>query len=308
MGQARLLLFVLKGYAKRVRRVLLITLAFNLVVAVGKLVVGYRANSLAVLGDGLHSLVDAGANVIAILVLRLAEAPPDEDHPFGHQKFETIAAFVLSGLLFLTSFELGRAAIMRILSPEPTNVNFVTVSVMLATLVINVFVATMEKRAGKREASQILLADAAQTRSDIFVTLGVLLGLALVPLGIPFVDPVLAIAVAIFIGYSAYAVFRDTMPVLTDRAVFDPVAVARIVKGVPGVRSVHDIRSRGGPRESFVQMHLVVDAHDVASAHDITDEVERRVSAALGVKEVFVHVEPEDDASGPPGTRGEPSS
>lgn len=299
---------MLKGYAKRVRRVLLITLAFNLLVAVGKLIVGWRANSLAVLGDGLHSVVDAAANVVAILVLRLAEAPADEDHPFGHQKFETITAFVLSGLLFLTSFELARAGVMRIIDPQPTNVNFVTIGVMLATLVVNIVVATMETRAGRREGSQILLADAAQTRSDILVTLGVLAGLALVPLGIPFVDPVLAIAVALFIAHAGYVVFRDTMPVLTDRVVFDPVAVARIVKGVPGVRSVHDIRSRGGPRDSFVQMHLVVDAEDVSSAHDITDEVERRVSAALGVREVFVHVEPEDDASGPPGTRGEPAA
>lgn len=297
----------MKGYARRVRRVLLVALALNAAVAVGKLVVGVRANSLAVVGDGLHSTVDAIANLIALLVLRVAEAPPDEDHPFGHAKFETLAAFILSGLLFLTAFELGRAAVLRLLHPEPTAIRPVTILVMVGTLLVNLFVATFETRAGKREGSDILLADAAQTRADAVVTVGVLAGLALAPLGIPFVDPVLALAVAAFIGYAAFAVFRDTMPVLTDRAVHDPVAIARIVRGVPGVRNVHDIRSRGGRRESFVQMHLVVDPGDVAGAHAIADEVERRVGAALGVKEVFVHVEPEDDASGPPGSRGEPA-
>jgi cation diffusion facilitator family transporter len=294
----------MKGYARRVRGVLGFALALNGLVAVAKVLVGARANSLSVIADGLHSGVDAAANLIAILVLRLAEAPPDQDHPYGHSKYETLAAFVLSGLLLLTAFELARAAVGRFLAPQPTSVTALTVVVMLLTLLANLTVTFVETRAARRHGSEILLADAAQSRSDAYVTLGVLGGLALDHWGWQQADAVLAFVVAGFIAYAAYSVFRTAMPVLTDRVVHDPAQIARVVRDVPGVRSVHDIRSRGGPRESFVQMHLVVDPRDVAGAHAVADEVERRVSRELGVKEVFVHVEPEDDASGPPGTSG----
>lgn len=295
----------MKGYARRVRRVLTLVLGLNLAVALGKLGAGVMANSLAVIGDGLHSGMDAAANVVALLVLRLSSAPADEDHPYGHSRYETIAAFVLSGFLLLTAFELGRAAVLRFLDPATPHVTGLTLGVMVATLAVNLGVTTYESRMARRYGSEMLAADAAHTRSDVYVSSAVIGGLLLAPLGLAYLDPLLALGVALFIGWSSYQVFRDVMPILTDRIVFDPAQVARVVRGVPGVRSVHDIRSRGAPREAFVQMHLVVDPQDVAGAHAVADEVERRLGEELGVKEAFIHIEPFDDASGPPGTRGE---
>ena len=291
----------MRGYARRVRRVLVVALGLNVALAIVKLAVGVRADSLSVIADGLHSGVDAVANVAAILVLRFAEAPADEDHPYGHAKYETLAAFVLSGVLVLTAFELGQAAVGRLFAPAAPHVTPLLFGAIAATLVVNVVVSTMETRAGRREGSELLLADAAQSRSDAYVTLAVLGGLVLTRMGFALADGLLALAVSVFIAFAAYKVFRDALPVLTDRIAHDPQTIARVVRSVPGVVNVHDIRSRGGPRESFVQMHLVVDRADVAGAHEIADEVERRVAAELGVKEVFVHVEPEDDASGPGG-------
>lgn len=295
----------MKGYARRVQRVLLIALALNVLVAVGKLAAGWRANSLAVIGDGLHSAVDATANVVALVVLRFATRPADEDHPFGHGRYETLAAFVLGGLLFLTAFELGRSAILRLFAPETTRVDVLTVAVMLVTLAINLGVSSYEAREGRRHQSDLLLADAAQTRGDVYVTLTVLVGLAVQALGVPYVDSVVAIGVALSIARAGFHVHRGVMPVLTDAAVFDAHTVAKVVQRVPGVVSVHDIRSRGTKREAYVQMHLVVEPSDVAGAHAVADEVERRLSDELGVKESLVHIEPEDDESGPPGSRGD---
>ena len=298
----------MRGYARRVQRVLLVALALNVVVAAGKLVAGWRANSLAVIGDGLHSAVDAGANLVALVVLRFASAPADEDHPFGHGRYETIAAFVLSGLLLLTAFELGRSAVLRLFAPEETDVTLLTVVVMVVTLGVNVAVSWYEAREGRRERSDILLADAAQTRADVYVTVAVLAGLGVHALGVPYVDALLALGVSLSIAFAGYRVYRDVMPALTDAAVFDPHAVARVVRTVPGVVSVHDIRSRGTRREAYVQMHLVVEPGDVRGAHAIADAVEQRLADELGVKEVLVHIEPEDDRSGPPGSRGEQPS
>jgi len=297
-----------KGYARKVRRVLVVVMAANLAIAAGKIVIGSLANSLAVVADGLHSGVDALANAVALLILRYSTRPADEDHPYGHSKYETMAAFALSALLLLTAFELGRQAVGRIAHPETTTVSALTLGVMVVTVAVNVAVAWSERRAGRRYASDVLLADAAQTRADVFVSLAVLAGLALHRLEIPgldpILDPLLALGVSLFIAYAAYAVFRDVLPILTDRIAFDPGQIAALVRQVPGVRSVHDIRSRGPAREAYVQMHLVVDPADVEGAHAIADEVERRLAESLGVKETFVHIEPHDDASGPPGTRG----
>ncbi|MEA3199024.1 MAG: hypothetical protein QOE90_452 [Thermoplasmata archaeon] len=297
----------MKGYARRVQMVIVAVLVANLLIAVAKIVVGSLANSLAVVGDGLHSGVDALANGVALLVLRYSTRPPDEDHPYGHTKYETLAAFVISALLLLTAFELGRQAVDRVVHPQATAVDLLTLGVMVASLVANVLVSWLEGREARRHGSDVLLADSRQARADIAVSAAVLVGLGLHRLGVPGLDPLLALGVAFFIAYAAYSVFRDVLPVLTDRIAFDPADVAAIVMEVPGVRSVHDIRSRGPPREPYVQMHLVVDKEDVAGAHAIADEVERRLAERLGVKETFVHVEPEDDASGPPGSRGAPS-
>lgn len=298
----------MKGYAQRVQRVLVIALVLNLLVALGKLFAGWRADSLAVIGDGLHSGVDALANVVALVVLRFASAPADEDHPYGHAKYETLAAFILGGLLFFTAFELARSSILRLVTPVTPAISTLTVTVMLVTLAVNVGVAWYESHVGARERSDVLLADAAQTRSDVYVTLAVLGGFGLQRLGFPLVDPLLALGVSLSIAYAGYRVYRDVMPALTDRAVYDPHEVAKVVRGVPGVVNVHDIRSRGTRREPYVQMHLVVERKDVEGAHAIADEVERRLSDALGVRESLVHIEPQDDGSGPPGSRGEAPS
>lgn len=305
MRHDRFLRCIMRGYVAHVRRILWIALALNALVAVGKLAVGYRADSLSVIGDGLHSSVDAAANVVALIVLHLATRPADEDHPFGHAKYETLAAFAVAGLMLVTAVELAQLAVSRLVSPVATRVTALTVGVMVATLVVNVLVSRFEMRAGRERGSDLLVADAAQTRGDVYVTLGVLAGFWLQAVGVPRVDGAIALAVAFVILHSAWVVLREALPVLTDRIVHDPADVARIVQEVPGVVNVHDIRSRGHPREAFVQMHLVVDADDVVGAHEITDAVEDRLARELGVKEVFIHVEPEDDQSGPPGTNGE---
>lgn len=294
-------------YAQRVAKVLSIVLALNAAVAIGKLVAGSMADSISVTGDGLHSLMDAMANLVGLVVLRIATAPPDEDHPFGHSKHETLAAFVISGLLVLTAFELAQTSLGRLLKDTRPTITAFTLGMLLVTLVVNVFVARYERRAGKELGSDFLLADAAQTHGDVWVTLSILAGLGLDRAGVPFVDPLLGLGVAAVIAYVAYGVFKEAAPVLTDRALYEPSEVAALVERVPGVLSVHDIRSRGTARESYVQMHLVVDTDDVTAAHDISDEVERRLEDQLGVKEVIIHVEPYDDGSGPPGTSGSPA-
>lgn len=293
----------MRGYGRAVNRILLLVLGLNAAVALAKVVAGWRIGSLSLLGDGAHSGVDAANNVVALVVVYYASRPADEDHPYGHGKFETLGAFVLAGLLFITAFEIAQAAVRRLGAPTPLALDLPTLAVLGLTLAVNLGVTLYEGRAGRRLGSDILLADAAHTRSDVWVTLAVLAGFAATHAGYPRADPAIALLVAGVIAFSGYRVFRQAAPVLTDQTVFDPVVVDRLVRAVDGVESVHDIRSRGRPGEAYVQMHLVVQTNDVVEAHRIADDVERRLERDLGAKEVFIHVEPEDDGSGPPGTR-----
>lgn len=293
----------MRGYGRAVRKVLLVVLTLNVLVALAKLVAGAAANSLSLLGDGTHSLIDATNNVVALVLVHFASRPADEDHPYGHAKIETIGAFILGGLLFLAAFELARAAVRRLAEPVAPDISPLTVGVVAVTLVVNVATTWYERAAGKRLASDVLVADATHTLSDVFVSGGVLLGFLAARAGYPIADPLLALVVAVVIGFAGYRVFASATPILTDRIVYDPADVDRLARSVPGVESVHDIRSRGRTHEAYVQMHLVVSTRDVVEAHAITDAVERLIEKELGAKEVFIHVEPEDDASGPPGTR-----
>lgn len=284
-------------YQKGVRRVLWITLALNLAVVIGKLIAGLTANSLSVISDAVHSSVDSLNNIVGLVVVKYAAAEPDDEHPYGHAKFETLAAFGIAGFLFVTCYELAKGAIGRLVSEENATpeISWLTIATMLVTIAVNIFVTVYEKREGERLQSDYLIADAAHTRSDVLVSCGVLAGLFLVRWGWVWFDPIVSLFVAVMIAASGYQIFRATIPVLVDAAPIEPSRIAEIVAAVPGVHSAHDIRSRAHGGAIFVEMHLHLTAneeHDHIRAHDITEEVEQALEKEFGRVTATIHVEP----------------
>lgn len=283
-------------YKRGVRRVLVATLVLNIIVVIAKLVAGILAGSLSIISDAIHSSVDSLNNVVGLVIVRFAHAEPDDEHPYGHAKFETLAAFVIAGFLFVTCYQIGISAFNRLLNggghPE---ISLLTVATMIATIAVNVFVTVYEHRAGKRLNSRFLIADAIHTRSDVLVSCSILLGLGLMKLGYYWIDPVASLGVAAVIAWNGYKIFRATIPELVDAA---PVSAERIVaisEGVPGVHSVHDVRSRGRDGEMFIEMHMHLEPElerDHILAHSITEEVEQRLENELGRVIVTIHVEP----------------
>ncbi|NOT64255.1 MAG: cation transporter [Acidobacteria bacterium] len=284
-------------YQNGVRRVLWITLALNLAVVVGKLIAGLAANSLSVISDAIHSSVDSLNNIVGLVVIKYATAEPDDEHPYGHAKFETLAAFGIAGFLFVTCYELSKSAVFRLMGdahPAP-EVTWLTVATMVVTIAVNVFVTVYEKREGERLQSDYLIADAAHTRSDVLVSCGVLAGLFLVKFGWVWFDPLVSLFVAVMIAASGYQIFKATIPVLVDAAPIPPQRIAEVVQMVSGVHSAHDIRSRTHGGAIFIEMHLHIAAdeeHDSVRAHDITEEVERALETAFGHVTATIHVEP----------------
>src|SRR5882757_9161605 len=230
-----------------VRRVFVGLLVANLAVVGVKLAVGITSGSLAVLGGAVDSCVDALNNVLALIVVLVAAKEPDDDHPYGHGKFETLGALAIVVFLSVTCFELMRSAISHLLSGgHPVQVGNLGVTLLLATLVTNIFVAWYENRRGHELASELLIADAAHTRTDVFITIGVLIGVLFARRGATWVDPVVAIVVAALIVRVAYQIFARTVPVLVDERAIPERAIRQTAQGVDGVKKAYDIRSRGG--------------------------------------------------------------
>jgi cation diffusion facilitator family transporter len=277
-----------------VRRVLGGILVANLIVVVIKFTVGIDTNSLAVFGDALQSSVDAASNIFGIFVVRVAAKAPDEDHPYGHSKFETLGALLIALFLVLSIFELVRGAMARLMSgAPPLNVSSTALGLLVFTLLVNVGVVWVETRAGRRLKSDLLLADALHTRTDVFITVGVLGGLVLARAGLAWADPALGLIVAVLVGRAGYQILRRAIPSLVDERAFDQTTIQQAAEGVDGVVSAYAIRSRLAGDRRFAELTIAVDGGaDVASAHRIADQVEERLKNSLHLDEVTVHVEP----------------
>jgi cation diffusion facilitator family transporter len=196
----------------------------------------------------------------------------------------------------ITCFELVRDAVGRLSTARTAPVlTDLQLALLLATLAINIAVAWYETRQGRALDSELLLADAAHTRADVFVTIGVLIGLLFSRRGWWWVDPALAILIALFIVRIAYRLFRHAVPVLVDARAIPTGTIRAVAESVDGVRGAYGIRSRGGATAAvrYAEVTIAVDGGaNVAAAHAIADQVEARLKQDLNLAAVTVHVEP----------------
>jgi cation diffusion facilitator family transporter len=288
----------MKRDAKAIRRVIWTTLVLNLLVAMGKLAYGLHAGILAMVADGVHSSLDAGNNVIGLIAVAAAHRPPDDDHPYGHRKFETVAALGIGALLVLACWEILKAGWAHLFQPPAVGTaGTIGYVVMVVTLVVNTGVSMYEKRAGQRLGSEFLIADATHTRSDIMTSFAVIVALAARSMGWPFVDVIVTFFIVLWIGYLAWQVMKPALATLADEARIDPQAVDQIAMSVFGVHDVHRIRTRGAPDAVFIDLHVQVHPHaTVEEAHRISHQVETLLRERFPqVEDVVVHVEPHGD-------------
>jgi cation diffusion facilitator family transporter len=280
----------------RVNRVLWIVLFLNLAVALLKLVFGFLSGALSMVADGFHSMLDASSNVVGLTGMRLAKRAPDPGHPYGHRKFEALAAVGISLFLFLTCYEILSSLVGRLREHQEIEPTLFTFVAMALAMGINFFVTRYEKRAAKRLRSLILAADARHTQSDVFASFGVIVSLVGALLGFPLIDTIMAIGIAGFIAYSGFLIVQSSFSVLADSQVVDPDQVARIASQVEGVSFAHRVRSRGLPDDIHVDLHVhVPPAMTVAQAHQLAHEASQRIRAEIeGVTDVVIHLEPDD--------------
>ncbi|GAB4582122.1 MAG: hypothetical protein Fur0022_48770 [Anaerolineales bacterium] len=284
-----------------VRRVLWQVLIANLAVTILKIVLGAVTGALAVIADGFHSLVDSSSNLIGLAAIRLAQRPADKHHPYGYRRYETIGALAIGGMLFVAAYEIAQSILERFFQGGMPDLTPLTVVLIALTFPVNILIYTLERRAGQRLKSEILLADAAHTRTDLLVTLSVLGSLAGVWLGLPWLDAVVAAGVVGMILRAAVEILRDAAGALTDAVAVNPDQIETIAQSVPGVLYVHRIRSRGSAEAMFVDLHVkVYSGMSTEQAHAVASEVERQVKAQLpNAVDVLVHIEPAREREAP---------
>jgi cation diffusion facilitator family transporter len=277
-----------------IRRVLLGLLIANIAVVIIKFIVGWSTRSLAVFGDAIHSSVDALNNVLGLAVMRVASKGPDDEHPYGHAKFESFGALLIVVFLSVTIFELMKGAVTRLTSAAPPiQVDSVQGTLLGLTLLVNIWVSWYETRAGRRLKSELLLADAAHTRVDVIITIAVLIGLWMSKQGQGWADSVLAIVVSLLIARVGFQIMKRSMPTLVDERALDGSDIQRVAEHVPGVMSAYAIRSRTAAAIRFAELTIAVDGKEnVTAAHKIADQVEDQLRRTLDVHEVVVHIEP----------------
>jgi len=279
---------------KDVRRIILIEGSVNLLVLIAKTIVGFSTGSLAILSDAIHSLTDVINNMIAWMVVRLSSTPPDRKHPYGHRKFETLAVFFLASLLVLLSFELALQAITK----EDTEIvsSAWGMGVMLAILAINITVSIWQRMWAHRLESDILLADASHTFSDVLTTIVVIVGWQLSTMGYKWLDRACALGVSVLVLYLAYMLFKKSLPILVDEYSIEPDLISRSVESISGVRQIRRIRSRWIGTDKSVDLIISVDPHlSTHDSHKITSEIEQRIDEEFGISDISIHVEPFDE-------------
>jgi cation diffusion facilitator family transporter len=283
--------------AERTRQtgvVLWVILALNWAVALLKLSLGFVTSSMTIFADGLHSFSDGASNIIGLVAVSIASRGPDHTHPYGRQKYETLASTGISVLLFMVAIRIYKEGILGVLHEKKPEVSGVSFILMAGTLLVNFFVVWYEKKKARELESEILNNDAWHTMTDIFVTLSVLLALVGIRLNIPKLDAIFTLIIATVIMVTAFRILKRSADVLTDRAVIDCSLIEKIVRSVGGVSDCHEIRTRGKIDDMYLDLHVLVDNQmTVLASHHVANVIEKKIKHEIpGVHDVVVHIEP----------------
>jgi cation diffusion facilitator family transporter len=279
---------------RSVVRVLYRVLFLNLAVAVAKIALGYMTGAVSVLSDGFHSLTDSAANVVALVGVSVARRPPDHNHPYGHRKYETMASLAILLFLVIVLVEVVTAAFDRFRTGAMPKVFPEGIGIMVVTLAVNLVVVRYELRQGRTLRSEVLLADAKHTRSDVLTSGTVIAALVGVWFGYPLLDPLAALLVAGFIGHACWQIAQEGSRILSDEIVIAEREVQEVVQAVPGVLGSHHIRTRGSADHVFVDLHIWLKGNTpLESAHATSHVVKDKLMARFPqIVDVVIHIEP----------------
>lgn len=270
----------------------------NSVLAILKVGFGIWGHSLALIGAGIDTVTDVAASIVTLLAGRIIDKPPDEKHPYGHERAETIATKLLGFIIFFAGTQLAVSTVSQLFSDSlrrlPAPITIVIAGISIAG---KIFLAMLKWRAGKKVCSSMLIADAKNMTMDIFISASVLIGIYFtLRLNMPLVDTLLGLGVGLYIMKVGYGIFMETnmelMDGLQDRDLYRQVC--RAVLAVEGVQNPHKMRIRKLNTSYVIDVDIEVDGGlTVQEGHNLAMQVEESIhSRVKNVYDVNVHVEP----------------
>lgn len=289
----------------RKSRAALLSVASNSTLIVMKLVVGLLSGSVSIISEAIHSAMDLVAALIAFFSVRKADSPPDHEHPYGHDKIENVSGVIEAVLILIAAAWIVFEAVHKLLDPQPIDGISLGFMVMLASALVNWLVSGHLYRIAHEEDSVALAADALHLKADVLTSLGVgggLFGIWVASefgLDLHFLDPVVAIAVALFITREAVEMLKHAFDPLVDHSLSDEelkITTEVIRECHPGGLDFHELRTRRAGRRRHIDFHLTLPSSmTVAESHAICDRIERGIEERLPYSQVLIHVEPQDE-------------
>ena len=273
----------------------------NVLLFVGKFLLGTLTGSVAITADAVNNLSDASSSIVTLIGFRLAARPADDGHPFGHHRIEYLAGLAVAAMILLIGVELVKTSVGKIIHPANVECTAATILVLLASILVKLWLAHFNRTLGKKIGSPALMATAADSRNDVITTAAVLLCAALsVATGLR-LDGYVGLLVALFILWSGVSIAKDTIDPLLGAAPDESLvqAIASEIRGYDGILGLHDLMVHDyGPGRRFASAHAEVDYRmDILDAHELLDDIERGVRAKLRV-DLVLHCDPivTDDA------------
>ena len=273
----------------------LVSIVVNVLLSAAQVLVGIAASSSALIADGMHSLTDLASDFIVLIANRHSSKEADEDHHYGHQRYETAASLFLGLSLLAVGAGIAWSAALKIIHPQPVQVQFMAFYLALVALAAKELLFRYLLRVAERVRSSMLVANAWHARADAASSLVVAIGILGSLLGYPVLDAVGALVVGLMIAKAGAGFAWDALNDLMDRAASaeEYQRIVEIIRGTEGVRGLHDLRTRKMGDWIIVDVHIEVDAEaTVRQGHDIALEASRRVKAALPVLSVMTHLDP----------------
>ncbi|MGF7429967.1 cation diffusion facilitator family transporter [Thermoanaerobacterium thermosaccharolyticum] len=275
----------------------LLSVISNSVLIVIKLLAGILMHSVSVISEAIHSSIDLIASLIAFLSIRVAVKPADEDHPFGHSKYENISGFVEAILIFFAAILIIYEAVRRIVTGTYVENLGTGIIVMLFASFVNAVVSYFLFKVSKKEDSIALRADAMHLLTDVFTSLGVTIGLVVIKvtkLGI--LDPIIAIFVALLIIKASIGLTKEALKDLADTSLPEKEVkeIENIIKSNIEITSFHKLRTRKSGSRREIDVHLRVDKdYNIVEAHELSHKVSKQIVDKFPDSHVIIHIEPE---------------
>ena len=276
-----------------------LSIASNSILIAIKLAAGAITGSIAILTEAVHSLIDLVASVVAFVSVRKADEPADADHPYGHEKVESLAATIEGMLILIGAGIIVYEATHRLVVGSQVETLGVGIAVMGFSVLANLLVSTVLSRQARAYDSPALAGDAAHLRTDSLTSAGVLSGLALVEItGIDAFDSITALIVAVVIVAAGLRIIRRSSGVLVDEALpdaeMDRIEAAIAAARTPEVAGYHKLRARGAGSRRYIDLHVQYrSGTSLERAHQLAHRMRDEIEAGIPHAEVLIHVEPE---------------